>query len=85
MQTKQQRKCIACKEIKHQTDMLRVAKINNNFLLDNSFKLGGRGAYICKDNKCISLAIKKRMLNRGFKMNIDSSIYEVLGEYEQNN
>ena len=85
MQTKQQRKCIACREIKHQTEMLRVAKINNNFVIDKLFKLGGRGAYICQDSKCISLAINKRMLNRSFKMNVDSSIYEVLGEYEQNN
>ena len=85
MHTKQQRKCVACRECKQQNEMLRIAKINDSFIIDKSQKLGGRGAYICKNNQCISLAINKKMLNRAFKMNLDSSIYEKIGEYEQNN
>lgn len=63
--------------------MLRVAKINGKFVLDLSQKLGGRGAYICKNKDCISTTIKKKQLNRAFKTNVDSEIYEKLGEYEQ--
>ena len=85
MHIKCERRCVACRENKLQDTMLRVAKINNQFLLDINYKLGGRGAYICKDLKCIQLVIKKRLLNRAFKQNIDNAIYEMLGEYEQNN
>ena len=46
MHIKQQRKCVACRECKQQSEMLRIAKINNNFLLDENLKLDGRGAYI---------------------------------------
>ena len=64
--------------------MLRIARINQEYLLDENNKLGGRGAYICKDKMCIGLTIKKKLLNRAFKSNLDVSIYEKLGEYEQN-
>ena len=85
MHIKQQRKCVACRESKQQNEMLRIAKVNDCFIIDEKQKLGGRGAYICKSNQCLNLTIKKKMLNRAFKMNIDYSIYEALGEYEQNN
>ena len=65
--------------------MLRIAKVNHEYLIDKNNNLFGRGAYICKDQKCIELTLKKKLLNRSFKENINSSIYEQLGEYEQNN
>lgn len=85
MHIKQQRKCVACRVSKQQNEMLRIAKVNDCFLIDEKHKLGGRGAYICKNNQCINLAIKKKALNRTFKKNVDNSIYEEIGKYEQNN
>ena len=85
MHIKQERRCVACRGTFKQTTMLRVAKINNNFELDLNYILGGRGAYVCKNPKCLNTTIQKRLLNRAFKMNIDASVYEKLGEYEQNN
>lgn len=64
--------------------MLRVTKLDGDFLIDYNHKFGGRGAYVCKCNECINLAIKKRAFNRAFKMNVDEKIYQQLGEYEQN-
>ena len=85
MHIKQDRKCIACRENKNQYNMLRIAKLGDEIVLDIHYKLGGRGAYVCKDRCCIDLAIKKRLLNRAFKSNLDNAIYDKLGEYEQNN
>ena len=65
--------------------MLRIAKVNEDYTLDLQNKKGGRGAYVCKSNDCIALTIKKKLLNRAFKTNLNSNIYELLGEYEQNN
>ena len=84
MHIKQQRKCVACRESKHQNEMLRIAKVGECFKIDESHKLGGRGAYVCKNNQCINLAINKKALNRAFKQNIDTSIYEEIGKYEKN-
>jgi len=82
---KQERRCVACKTCKRQNEMLRVARINQDYKFDINLKLGGRGAYICKDKKCIELTIKKKLLNRAFKTNLNAEIYQILGEYEQNN
>lgn len=85
MHIKQERRCVACRNSKQQHEMLRIARVNQEYLIDENNKLGGRGAYICKENKCIDLTIKKKLLNRAFKSNLDAIIYEKLGDYEQNN
>lgn len=85
MHIKNERRCVACRENRQQNNMLRIAKINKEFYIDETNKLGGRGAYICKDKKCIDLCIKKRLLNRAFKSNVSQSIYDKIGEYEKNN
>lgn len=85
MHLKQSRRCVACRATKLQNEMLRIAKIGEEFIIDEKNKFGGRGAYVCKDKACIDLTIKKKLLNRAFKMNVDSDIYSKLGEYEQNN
>lgn len=85
MHNKRERRCVACRINKQQDEMLRVAKIDDTYVLDINGKLGGRGAYVCKEKACIDLAIKKRLLNRAFKSNVEHTLYEKLGEYEQNN
>jgi predicted RNA-binding protein YlxR (DUF448 family) len=65
--------------------MIRVARVNGSFLLDLIHKMGGRGAYVCKDENCINLTIKKRLLNKAFKSNLEEGIYKLLEEYEKNN
>lgn len=85
MHIKQERRCVCCREAHNQAEMLRVAKVNNEYLLDVKQKLQGRGAYICKTDKCLETTIKKKLLNRAFKSNLDNSIYIQLGEYEKNN
>ena len=84
MHIKGERRCISCKLNKQQKDMVRIAKINNDFVLDLNQKLGGRGAYICKNKTCLQTATKKHLLNKAFKMNLGGEIYKILEEYEQN-
>ena len=85
MHIKQERRCVACRQCKQQNSMLRIARVGNEYLIDVNHKLGGRGAYICKDLKCLELTKKKKLLNRSFKTNLNNEIYEKLGEYEQDN
>lgn len=84
MHIKQNRKCVACRNVLHQSNMLRVARVEDMFHIDYQQKLGGRGAYVCKNKQCIELTIKKRLFNKSFKTNVDSNLYVQLGEYEQN-
>ncbi len=83
MHIKQERRCIVCRQPKQQAELLRLAKIGNQFVLDLNFKLGGRGAYICKNKQCLQQAIKKKAVNKAFKSNVGDEIYQLIGEYEQ--
>ena len=89
MQTKKKipmRMCIGCGEHKPKRELVRVVKNKEgNISLDLTGKAQGRGAYVCRKKQCVELTIKKRLLNRSFKTNLDVQIYEKLGEYEQNN
>ena len=78
-----QRKCINCGNLFDKNDLLRV--VNNKELgvvIDESGKLNGRGAYICKNSDCLLDVKKNNKLNRVFKQKIDDKLYEELEAYE---
>ncbi len=78
-----QRKCIVCGSLKDKKDLLRI--VNNKeegILIDESGKVNGRGAYVCKDEACLKGLRKSNKLNQAFKMKIDDDIYEELEAYE---
>lgn len=78
-----QRKCINCGNLYNKNDLLRI--VNNKemgIVIDESGKLNGRGAYICKNKECIKEVKKDNKLNRVFKQKVDKKIYEELEAYE---
>lgn len=78
-----QRKCIVCGSLKDKEELLRIVKNKEEgILIDESGKLNGRGAYVCKDESCIKGLKKSNKLNQAFKMKIDDDIYEELEAYE---
>ena len=78
-----QRKCIVCGSLKDKGDLLRIVKNKEEgILIDESGKLNGRGAYVCKDESCIKGLKKSNKLNQAFKMKIDDDVYEELEAYE---
>lgn len=77
------RMCIACREMKMKSEMLRIVRApTGEYKLDTVGKMAGRGAYICDDPKCIELCVKKKLLNKVFSSEIPDEIYEYIrGEY----
>lgn len=72
-----QRKCIVCGENKDKNELIRIVKNKEEgIILDPTGKKNGRGAYICKDEKCIEEAKKKRKLEKVFKTEISDDLYE---------
>lgn len=75
------RMCISCRQMKDKNDMRRVIKLKDDSFTLNP-KASGRGAYVCNNDECMNLCLKKRMLNRAFKMNISDEVYsKLLEEY----
>ena len=76
-----QRLCVGCGENKEKKNLIRVLKTGEDeFILDDTGKKNGRGAYICKNVACMKKAIKTKGLDRSFKMAIPQSVYDQLLE-----
>lgn len=72
-----QRKCMACNTKNDKYNFIRVVRLpNGEILIDKKGKLNGRGAYICKDLKCLEIVKKSNRINKILKCNIDKKIYE---------
>lgn len=78
-----ERMCVACRKMKHKSELIRIVKKGDAVALDKVNKLEGRGAYICKNEECINTAKKRRMLSKHFKTAVDDSIYDAAREMIQ--
>lgn len=74
-----QRMCVGCQTLYNKRELLRIVKTpEGEFLIDNTGKKAGRGAYICDNKNCFSKAYKEKRLEKSFKMQISESVYEDL-------
>ena len=73
------RKCTGCNEMKEKRELVRVVRDpEGNVSIDLTGKKSGRGAYICKDSRCLVKAQKAKRFERAFECNIPEDIYERL-------
>lgn len=76
-----ERTCVACKAVFPKANLLRIVKDKEgNYSIDINGKANGRGAYICKNEECITRCFKKKMLNKTFKSDIKEEVYAKLRE-----
>ena len=73
------RTCIVCRKKGTKDNFVKIVKNkNNNFLILKDNYAEGRGAYVCNDKTCKENCLKTKPLNRAFKTNVPSEIYEEL-------
>ncbi|MCM1043261.1 MAG: YlxR family protein [Corallococcus sp.] len=58
-----QRMCIACREMKDKSDLIRIV-IGDIQKVDPTGKSGGRGVYLCKNSACLNKAIKSKNISK---------------------
>lgn len=74
---KPQRMCVVCRQMKEKSLLIRVVKNKDSeFKIDESGKLPGRGAYVCKEGDCINRLDKVKGLERAFKGAVPREIKE---------
>ncbi len=62
------RTCIGCRQTKEKDKLLRITYNGSaGIKADPEGTHEGRGAYVCRDAKCIEAAYKKGGFNRAFK------------------
>lgn len=75
------RMCIACREMHERQELLKLVKNDSGIVLDQLYKMDGRGTYICKNENCIKLAFAKGMLKRALKADVDPSLETEILDY----
>ena len=69
------RTCVATRKLFLKSDLYRVVKVNGQIYADISQNMPGRGAYISKDLKAITLAHDKRLLAKALKCEVKDEIF----------
>lgn len=78
------RRCCSCGSFKPKNEFIRIVRLpkSNEILVDRSGKVDGRGLYICKNEKCIKVAIKSKRIERNLKCKLSEKICRELGVNE---
>ncbi len=75
------RMCAVCRERKEKKDLIRlVYREETGIQLDPKGNLPGRGAYLCREEGCVSQAQRRKALERAFSVRVDETVYQALTE-----
>ena len=81
------RRCIGCMESKPKNALIRVACYEGKLTIDPTGKAPGRGVYLCRDEKCMALAKKKKALQRNLQVELSGEeidkVFEELAQYAE--
>ena len=76
------RKCICCGELKPRNEMIKITKenVSQNIVVMPNSKIFGRSAYLCYNQKCVEIALKKNKINRALKTsaNVEKAMFDRL-------
>ena len=71
------RQCLGCNEHKPKKELLRVVKSpDGEIALDFTGKKSGRGAYICRDVKCLKKARKTKRIDSNLGVTVPEEVYD---------
>ena len=74
-----QRTCIACRQVGAKAGLLRVVRTpQGEVRLDETGKLAGRGAYLCRETRCLEQALKQKKLGRALGVAIGDEVVSEL-------
>ena len=73
------RQCLGCNEHRPKVELLRVVRSpEGEISLDFTGKKSGRGAYICRDVKCLRRARKSLRIDRTLDVSVPSDVYDAM-------
>ena len=71
------RRCIGCGEHFEKRNLIRIVRApDGSVSLDFTGKKSGRGAYLCRDIKCLRRARKSRRIDKNLDCSIPEEVYD---------
>ena len=75
-----ERRCIGCMTSKPKAELIRIVASEAGLHIDQSGRMPGRGAYLCRNVECARLAIKKNAFGRNLRTEVTRQQAEALAE-----
>jgi predicted RNA-binding protein YlxR (DUF448 family) len=73
------RTCVACRTERPKRELVRLVRdASGGVVADLTGKLNGRGAYLCQDPACWTLAQRRKALERALKVSLDEAAWQNL-------
>ena len=77
-----ERTCAACRTQRAKRDLVRLVRtVDHAIKVDPSGKQPGRGAYLCRDPRCWSAALKRNALSGALKTELRAEDREALARF----
>ena len=76
------RMCVGCREMRPKRELIRVVRAPDGTVsMDPVGKKPGRGAYVCRQEACLTRAIRQKQLERQLEVQLTPEVSEAL-QYE---
>ena len=77
-----QRTCVGCRAIRPKREMVRIVRTPDGGVeIDETGKMSGRGAYLCRRQECWDIALKKDRLQHALKTSLTDEERATLEEF----
>ncbi len=65
-----ERMCICCRQLRPKNELIRIVKTADGISVDETFKINGRGLYVCCTSECIGHLLKNKKFaqKQGFEL-----------------
>ena len=64
--------CVACRQMKPKTELIRVVNTPDGVVVDGTGKLNGRGVYLCKCKECLTKTLKSKGFVKQYAFSLDT-------------
>lgn len=75
------RMCAGCRNMHEKPKLIRIILDGDKPCIDFRQNKCTRGMYLCKDEKCVRIAQKKKIISKLVKNQVSDDFYEELIEY----
>ena len=72
------RTCVGCRGVRPKRELVRLVRAGDKVEIDRRQRMPGRGAYLCREERCWAAGVAKRGLDRTLRMNLSAASREAL-------
>jgi uncharacterized protein len=72
------RTCVGCRSVRPKRELVRLVRAGDAVEIDRRQRMPGRGAYLCREQRCWAAGLAKRGLDRTLRTNLSAATRQEL-------